>query len=53
MGWLSLSILLTCFTMFEYKRLNKQKEEKCQREGIDESMMADFADMGNESPLFR
>ncbi|TFK67362.1 MFS general substrate transporter [Pluteus cervinus] len=53
MGWLSLSILLTIFTMWDYNRLNKKREEYCKQNGIDESNMAEFADMGSESPLFR
>ncbi|TFK67364.1 MFS general substrate transporter [Pluteus cervinus] len=53
MGWLSLSILLTIFTMWDYNRLNKKREEYCKQNGVDESNMAEFADMGSESPLFR
>ncbi|KAH8832715.1 major facilitator superfamily domain-containing protein [Flagelloscypha sp. PMI_526] len=53
MGWLGFSILLSCFTMFEYNRLNRKKQALCAKEGIDESQMENFKDMGNESPLFR
>ncbi|KIJ13103.1 hypothetical protein PAXINDRAFT_117536 [Paxillus involutus ATCC 200175] len=49
MGWLTLSILLSCFAMWDYKRLNKQKE-LC---GITEDPSNKFRDMGDESPLFR
>jgi hypothetical protein len=47
------SILLTIITMWNYNRLNKQKEAQCEREGIDSSRRDEFKDMGNESPLFR
>jgi len=53
MGWLSLSIILSLFNMWDFNRLNKQKEAQCQREGIDESRWMEFKDMGSESPLFR
>ncbi|KAJ7130834.1 major facilitator superfamily domain-containing protein [Mycena crocata] len=53
MGWLSLSILLSCFAMWDYNRINKQRDEYCAREGIDASRRTEFRDMGSESPLFR
>ncbi|KAF7321877.1 hypothetical protein MKEN_00709700 [Mycena kentingensis (nom. inval.)] len=53
MGWLSLSIVLSCFAMWDYRRINKQRDEYCKREGIDESRRKEFRDMGSESPLFR
>ncbi|KAJ6476017.1 major facilitator superfamily domain-containing protein [Mycena vitilis] len=53
MGWLSLSIILSCFAMWDYKRINKKRDEHCAREGIDASRRAEFRDMGSESPLFR
>ncbi|RDB16719.1 hypothetical protein Hypma_002552 [Hypsizygus marmoreus] len=53
LGWLSLSIILSCFAMWDYNRLNKKKIEQCEREGIDASRRDEFKDMGNESPLFR
>ncbi|KAJ7346992.1 major facilitator superfamily domain-containing protein [Mycena albidolilacea] len=53
MGWLSLSIILSCFAMWDYKRINKQRDEYCAREGIDASRRAEFRDLGSESPLFR
>ncbi|KAJ7071997.1 major facilitator superfamily domain-containing protein [Mycena amicta] len=53
MGWLGLSILLSCFTMWDYNRINKKRDAYCEREGIDESRRAEFRDMGSESPLFR
>ena len=53
MGWLSWSILLSAFAMWDYNRINKKKIEQCEREGIDESRYAEFEEMGNESPLFR
>jgi len=53
MGFLGLSILMSLFAMFDYNRLNKQKIAQCEKEGIDESRQQEFADMGNDSPLFR
>ncbi|KAF8893538.1 major facilitator superfamily domain-containing protein [Infundibulicybe gibba] len=53
MGWLGLSIILSFFAMWDYNRLNKEKEALCEREGIDSSRRHEFIDMGNESPLFR
>ncbi|KAF9237556.1 MFS general substrate transporter [Melanogaster broomeanus] len=53
MGWLTLSILLSCFAMWDYKRINKQKEELCREHGITEDRRDEFRDMGDESPLFR
>ncbi|KAF9237555.1 MFS general substrate transporter [Melanogaster broomeanus] len=53
MGWLALSILLSCFAMWDYRRINKQKEELCRERGITEDRRDEFRDMGDESPLFR
>lgn len=53
MGWLGLSIVCSIFAMWDYRRLNRAKEEKCRAEGIDESRWKEFVDMGSESPLFR
>ncbi|TFK44128.1 major facilitator superfamily domain-containing protein [Crucibulum laeve] len=53
MGWLSLSILLSLFAMWDYNRLNKKKIAQCVREGIDSSRREEFKEMGNDSPLFR
>jgi hypothetical protein len=39
--------------MFAYNRLNIQKEERCQREGINYSHAPQFREMGDDSPLFR
>ncbi|KAJ7045875.1 major facilitator superfamily domain-containing protein [Mycena alexandri] len=52
-GWLGLSIVLSCFAMWDYNRVNKQRDAYCEREGIDASRRAEFRDMGSESPLFR
>ncbi|KAI0268861.1 MFS general substrate transporter [Gloeopeniophorella convolvens] len=52
-GWLGLSIVCTSILMWRYHVLNKEKEELCAREGIDESMKDKYRDMGDESPLFR
>ncbi|CAK5281322.1 unnamed protein product [Mycena citricolor] len=53
MGWLSLTIILSCVAMWDYNRTNKKRDEYCKREGIDESRRDEFRDMGSESPLFR
>ncbi|KAF7305963.1 hypothetical protein HMN09_00750700 [Mycena chlorophos] len=53
MGWLGLSIVLSLFAMWDFNRINKQRDEYCAREGIDESRREEFKDMGSESPLFR
>ncbi|KAI5897004.1 MFS general substrate transporter [Schizophyllum commune H4-8] len=53
MGWLGLSILCSLFAMWNFKRLNREKEGICQEKHIDESRSAEFAEMGSESPLFR
>ena len=39
--------------MYTYNRINKQREAKCKAEGIDDSRRAEFADLGDDSPLFR
>ncbi|KAF8264583.1 MFS general substrate transporter [Lactarius quietus] len=52
-GCLGLSIICSCIMMWTYKRLNKEKEEQCAREGIDESMKDQYRDLADESPLFR
>jgi len=53
MGCLTLSILLSAFAMWNYKRINRQKEELCRERGITEDRRDEFRDMGDESPLFR
>ncbi|KAJ7781840.1 major facilitator superfamily domain-containing protein [Mycena maculata] len=53
MGWLSLTIILSCFAMWDYNRINKKRDAYCAREGIDASRRTEFRDMGSESPLFR
>ncbi|KAF9449671.1 MFS general substrate transporter [Macrolepiota fuliginosa MF-IS2] len=53
MGFLGLAIVMSLFAMWDYNRLNKQKIVLCEREGIDESRQGEFAEMGNDSPLFR
>ncbi|KAJ6625808.1 hypothetical protein B0H10DRAFT_1942316 [Mycena sp. CBHHK59/15] len=53
MGWLSLSIILSCFAMWDYNRINEERDAYCAREGIDASRRGEFRDMGSESPLFR
>ncbi|KAF8843026.1 hypothetical protein BDN67DRAFT_1009300 [Paxillus ammoniavirescens] len=53
MGWLTLSIFLSCFAIWDYKRINKQKEELCRERQITDDRRDEFRDMGDESPLFR
>jgi hypothetical protein len=47
------SILLSCFAMWDYNRINKNRDAYCAREGIDASRRAEFRDLGSDSPLFR
>ncbi|KAL0956742.1 hypothetical protein HGRIS_002862 [Hohenbuehelia grisea] len=53
MGWLGLSILLSLFAMWDYNRINKQKDLYCDQEGIDHSHHHKFTEVGDDSPLFR
>ncbi|KAH8994726.1 MFS general substrate transporter [Lactarius hatsudake] len=53
MGCLGTSIVCSCVLMWTYKRLNKEKEEQCVREGINESMKGMYRDHADKSPLFR
>lgn len=46
-------IILSTVNIWNNKRLNKLKEEQCEREGITPDQWEKFQDMGNESPLFR
>lgn len=48
-----ISILLSAFAMWDYNRINKEKEEQCREGGITEDRKNEFRDMGDESPLFR
>ena len=47
------SIICSCIMMWTYRRLNKEKEELCAREGIHESMKDMYRDLADKSPLFR
>ncbi|KAJ8588252.1 MFS general substrate transporter [Rhizopogon salebrosus TDB-379] len=53
MGFISLSILLSLFAMWDFNRLNKKKEARCLAEGITEERSDEFRNMGDASPLFR
>ncbi|KAF8134535.1 major facilitator superfamily domain-containing protein [Boletus edulis] len=53
MSWLSFSMLLSMFAMWNYNRINKQKEEQCRRDDITQDRMHEFQNMGDQSPLFR
>lgn len=52
-GCLCTSILITSLLMWKYRTLNKEKEELCIREGIEDSMQDRYRELGDESPLFR
>jgi hypothetical protein len=39
--------------MWDYNRINKQKEASCAKEGITSDLKDNFSDMGDDSPLFR
>ncbi|KAJ8696070.1 hypothetical protein PTI98_005968 [Pleurotus ostreatus] len=53
MGFLGLSIVMSLFAMWDYNRINKQKEKLCEKEGIDHSRRQEFSELGDHSPLFR
>jgi MFS family permease len=53
MGCLGTGIVCSCIMMWKYKRLNREKEELCAREGINESMKDMYRDLADKSPLFR
>lgn len=53
MAFLSLSILMSMFAMWNYNRLNKKKEAECLAENITDDRRDEFKDMGDASPLFR
>ena len=50
---LMISMLLSAFAMWDYNRINKQKEEQCREGGITEDRNDEFRNMGDLSPLFR
>jgi hypothetical protein len=47
------SIICSSILMWKYSALNKEKEELCLREGIDESKQDRYRELGDASPLFR
>ncbi|KAG1736554.1 MFS general substrate transporter [Suillus lakei] len=53
MGFLSLAIVMSLFAMWDYNRLNKQKEAQCLAENITDDSGHEFENMGDASPLFR
>ncbi|KAI9460320.1 MFS general substrate transporter [Boletus coccyginus] len=53
MALMSSSILLTSFAMWNYNRLNKQKEKLCGAHGITDDQKGEFREDGDDSPLFR
>ena len=48
-----ISIFLSAFAMWDYNRINKQKEEQCCKGGTTEDRKDEFRDVGDQSPLFR
>ena len=40
-------------SMWDYSRLNKQKERWCSEHGITNEHMYEFEEKGDDSPLFR
>ncbi|KAF8693162.1 hypothetical protein AX14_002310, partial [Amanita brunnescens Koide BX004] len=52
-GFLTLAIFLTMFSMWNLRRLNMAKEAQCAAEGLDDSRKGEFVEFGSESPLFR
>jgi len=50
---LCMVIPLTLFVMWNYNKINKQRELECRRRGITDDQMDDFRDCGDDSPLFR
>ncbi|KAN0135404.1 MFS general substrate transporter [Lactarius tabidus] len=53
LGCLGTSMICSCTMMWTYRKPNKEKEEQCAREGIDESMKDMYRDLADKSPLFR
>ena len=41
------------FAIWNYNRINKEKEVRCQEDGITEERRDEFRNMGDHSPLFR
>lgn len=52
-GFLTLSILLSLFAMWDYNRINKQRESLCREKGITDDQRDEFVNMGDASPLYR
>ncbi|KAI9461487.1 major facilitator superfamily domain-containing protein [Boletus coccyginus] len=50
---MSSSILLTSIAMWNYNRLNKEKERSCSERGITDDHKSEFEEDGDDSPLFR
>lgn len=48
-----ISILLSAFAMWNYNRINKEKEEHCRKDRITEDRKDEFQNIGDQSPLFR
>ncbi|KAJ7583782.1 major facilitator superfamily domain-containing protein [Mycena floridula] len=53
LGMLGVIFVSSGIMSFTYWRLNKAKEELCERENIDESRVLEFSDLNDDSPLFR
>ncbi|KAL4074089.1 major facilitator superfamily domain-containing protein [Scleroderma yunnanense] len=53
MGFLTFSILLSLFAMWDYNRINKQKEALCRDQGITAGQRDEFVEVGDASPLYK
>ncbi|KAG1793326.1 uncharacterized protein HD556DRAFT_1443761 [Suillus plorans] len=53
MGFISLSIIMSIFAMWNYNQLNRKKEVRCLAENIGDNRRYEFKDIGDASPLFR
>ncbi|KAN0087462.1 Major facilitator superfamily domain containing protein [Tylopilus felleus] len=53
MGVIGLSILLTLLVMWDYNRINNEKERTCNERRITDEQKDEFSEIGDDSPLFR
>lgn len=49
----ALSMLLSAFAIWNYDRINKEKENRCYQCEITKNQRDEFRNMGDRSPLFR
>ncbi|KAJ3532550.1 hypothetical protein NMY22_g7699 [Coprinellus aureogranulatus] len=53
LGCLASVIVLCLAAMWDFRRHNRMNIARCEAEGIDESRVDEFRNLGNDSPLFR